>query len=212
MKLRYVAMAALACTVSLVLPSLSSAGTIADWSDQSTMSVGDKTFTFISETNIGQTTVSFSEAIPGFYTIQLSSFANDAGTALTSSWSGELKYDVLVTNPANSFLSASVDTTHVGTGVDVSKTISGSAFSTFTISSIDGSTAGHGISGTLIHVDETFTVGANGGLVNATNAVTQQGPGLNLPEPGSLAVLGLGLATLGGFGWMKRRKAKAAAV
>jgi hypothetical protein len=203
-------MAALACTLSVLVSSLSSAHAgimlVADW-DNNPVAVGDKTFTFVSETNIGQTTASFSEPVNGFYTLELSSFKDDVGNSLTSSWTGELKYDVLVTNPSNTFSIAALDTTHVANGVDVSKTISGATFGTFKIESIDGSTAKHGISGTLIHVDEVFTIGPNGALVNATNTFTQQGPGIPTPEPGSLIVLALGLATVGIIGWRKRRQA-----
>jgi hypothetical protein len=59
---------------------------------------------------------------------------------------------------------------------------------------------------------DTFSSSADGQQLYVNEIVSLSNPTAVVPEPGSLTVLGLGLASVVGLGWMKKRNAKVAAV
>ena len=126
---------------------------------------------------------------------------NTVGGGLAPGASVFVDYSMKLINTPEFFSTASLDSTVPGQTpqVTVTKVITGGTNDT-TLTSIGGVPGGpNAISGQLVNIHETFVVGANGFLSNATNTYTVQ-----TPEPLSLFLLGIGLAALG---FARRRSA-----
>jgi hypothetical protein len=188
--------------LALLLPRFASAETISSWNtiDGKTLTLGDKAFTLTSfSENVGAVTVALTPSlVPNAYTLTLS------GAFPAGDFDGFVNYDVQITDPNFHFTAVRLDSQTDGLGITVTKEITGpDIVGTVTVTSLNGSEVTKAISGQLIHVHETFHVEGGLGALQTTLDTYAQAP-----EPGSLVLLCTGLASFGGIGWMKKRKAK----
>lgn len=182
----------------------STINTIGAWAGAGSCTQGDKIWTYTSSTNLAATTqVIFSSADPLEHTMQIVGF--DDGP-LAGNWG--IKYDIGVSDPTLRYLSdmyAGADNP-IPTSL-LTKNVVGDPGGAFVIGVINGNEGGgsekHGLTASLLTIDETFSVGAGGILLSVSNTYLQTDIP-KVPTPGTLALLGLGLVALG----MTRRNRK----
>lgn len=183
-------LALLTSAVASAAPTTDINTTLGDWKTAGFIEIGDKVYEFV-DSDLADTIAVDLTVFSNIYTLQLSGFDSGALSAF-------LEYTVTVTDGSKHISTVALDTTHAGSGVEVVKEIDGDAVDTLT--STDGvpdSTVGD-IGASFLDIYETFSSGAGGSLINATNAITQ------VPEPSTLVLAGL--AAIGGLVYSRRRK------
>jgi spore coat protein U-like protein len=164
--------------------------TLSSWEAAGSFTLGDKTFTYISESNInGAAAIEFHSLGNQTYSVVLGGLVDNL-TATT----GDLKYSVSITSGSLHFYQAALDVNAVGISpsYDVTKSIySDSGYSSLIGSINHTNTNAPGPIGispyTTIYVDDSLSyVSGTGELSNVTNTFSQ------VPEPSTFALLGLG--------------------
>ena len=184
-------------------------GSLADWQATPVQTTGDKQFTYLTNTGSwsGAELFTLSANIPlGSYTLGL-----DGLSAYVGPYTLSVGYELLITNSTQYFQSMALDVIASGTSTLIVKDIfdtfaafaSGTApgSGTWSLSLINSST---GSSVSLppiqtIWVRDTISATPSGSILGIANTVVQ------LPEPSSLALAGLG-ASLGGAAYWRRRR------
>ena len=124
-----------------------------------------------------------------------------ASTAGLSPGNWGIKYDIAVADPTKFYISdmfAGADNP-IATSL-LSKAVTGDPGGNFVIGVINGNegpgSEKHGLTASLLTVDESFSVGAGGILLSVSNTYLETEI-RKVPTPGTLALLGLGLVALG---------------
>jgi hypothetical protein len=176
----------------------SSITTIGAWGDAGSCIQGDKLWT-ITDTDLGDNVgVLFSSPVLTTHTMQIVGFdTSDSAGA----WS--IDYTISVTDPNLVIDAMFAGADNPVTGSLLTKDVTGDE--TFSLSVVNGAEgAGSfqlGLSATTLNVAEDFSVNAGANLLSVSNTFTQAE--VSIPEPGTLALLGLGLA---GFAAFRRRR------
>jgi hypothetical protein len=119
------------------------------------------------------------------------------------SWS--IDYTISVTDPSLVISDMFAGADNPGGGSSLTKDVTGDAtFSLSVLNGVEGAgSETHGLSATTLNVNEDFSANAFANLLSVSNTFTQTE--VSIPEPGTLALLGLGLA---GFAAFRRRRQK----
>jgi hypothetical protein len=206
---------AAACLSSLVLfAGAASAqstfiGNLANWVANPVQATGDKQFTYLTQSGSwsGAEFLTLSSNIP----LDSHTLSIDGLSAYVGPFTLSVGYELQITNPGNYFQSISLDVNASGTTTVVTKDI----FDTFA-SFATGTTPGSGAwslslinssSGSTVSlppiqtiwVRDTISASASGSILGVSNTVVQ------LPEPSSLACVGIGAGCGGAMVWRRRR-------
>jgi len=183
-------------------------GTLADWQATPVQTTGDKQFTYLTSTGSwsGAELFTLSANIPlGSYTLGL-----DGLSAYVGPYTLSVGYELLITNSTQYFQSMALDVIASGTSTLIVKDIfdtfaafaSGTApgSGTWSLSLINSSTGSSvSLPPIQIWVRDTISATPSGSILGIANTVVQ------LPEPNSLALAGMG-ASLGGAAYWRRRR------
>jgi hypothetical protein len=213
--IRHIAAASLSSVVLLAgaaSAQVNVIGNLAFWQANSVQAVGDKQYTYLTQSGSWNNLELFtlSSNIPlNSNSLILNGLVNYTGPFALS-----VGYELQVTNTSKYFDSMSLSVNTTGTSTTVTKDIfdtfaafnSGTAIPTWSLSVID---SGSGSTVSLspiqtVWVRDTITASPSGSLSGVTNTVVQ------LPEPSSLALAGIGAGLGGAAYWRKRRSAKIA--
>lgn len=166
-------------------PAITSIGA---WEDMGSCTQGDKTWT-LNSTDLGfPITVFFINPSENSHGMVLGGFDT---TDAPGTWN--INYTITVTDPTKYISAMFAEADNPGGGSLVTKDVTGDE--TFTLVVTDGTPdAGSfklGLDATMLTVDETFSVGFGDDLNAVSNTFRQSVR--EVPEPGALALLGLGL-------------------
>lgn len=180
------------------LATCSSITTIGAWDTAGSCIQGDKLWT-LGDTNLdGDAQVLFSSPVVNAHVMQIVGFdqSDDAG-----SWS--IDYTISVTDPSLVINAMFAGADNPGGGSELTKDVTGDAsFSLSVINGVEGPDSGQlGLSATTLNISEDFSANAGANLLSVSNTYIQTE--VSIPEPGTLALLGLGLA---GFAAFRRRR------
>ena len=189
-------------------------GTIANWAANPIQTIGDKQYTYLTQSGSWDNLELFtlSANIP----LNSNSLTVNGLSDKIGPFTLRVGYELLVTNTSNYFESMSLDVNSTGTTTTVTKDIF-DTFAAFSTGTAPGSgtwslsliNSGSGSTVSLppiqtVWVRDTITASPTGSLLGVTNTVVQ------LPEPSSLALAGIGAGLGGAAYWRKRRSAKIA--
>jgi hypothetical protein len=191
--MRKVLAAAIAtCTFGLATGALAvecfDVRTVSAWKEAKSCTQQDKTWT-LNETDLANPiTVLFLNPVENSHGLFISGFDT---SNLPGNWL--INYTITVTDPAMFISSMFADSDSSGPASSlVTKNVTGDA--TFTLSVIDGTPDEKtGLVVTTLTVNEAIHVDGNEDLVSVSNTFRQSEREIPGPEPGTLALLGLGL-------------------
>jgi len=186
-------------------------GTLANWVANPVQTIGDKQYTYLTQSGSWNSLEAFtlSSNIP----LNSNSLTVNGLSDYIGPFTLSFGYELLVTNTSNYFDSMSLSVTSTGTTTTVTKDIF-DTFAAFSTGTVPGSgtwslsliNSGSGSTVSLppiqtVWVRDTITASPSGSLLGVTNTVVQ------LPEPSSLALAGIGAGLGGAAYWRKRRLA-----
>jgi len=186
-------------------------GTLANWVANPVQTIGDKQYTYLTQSGSWNSLELFtlSSNIP----LNSNSLTVNGLSDYIGPFTLSFGYELLVTNTSNYFDSMSLSVTSTGTTTTVTKDIF-DTFAAFSTGTVPGSgtwslsliNSGSGSTVSLppiqtVWVRDTITTSPSGSLLGVTNTVVQ------LPEPSSLALAGIGAGLGGAAYWRKRRLA-----
>ena len=186
-------------------------GTLANWVANPVQTIGDKQYTYLTQSGSWNSLELFtlSSNIP----LNSNSLTVNGLSDYVGPFTLSFGYELLVTNTSNYFDSMSLSVTSTGTTTTVTKDIF-DTFAAFSTGTVPGSgtwslsliNSGSGSTVSLppiqtVWVRDTITASPSGSLLGVTNTVVQ------LPEPSSLALAGIGAGLGGAAYWRKRRLA-----
>ncbi len=176
-------------------------GTASDWESVGTVHIGDKIFTYISESGLdSNVNAEFHEVIQNYvYNFQL----HELETGPVGNWNLRFKVEVDPMISPNSIFGNDLDTNKVLSSTNVTAQIySDAAFSSLitTLTSVDGNANGvvyYTPAVNAIWVDLTGTLTGGGQLSDVNLEISQT------PEPSSFVLVGI--AAVGGLVYSRRR-------
>ena len=186
-------------------------GNIANWAANAVQPIGDKQYTYLTQSGSwsGDELFTLTSNIP----LNSNSLAVNGLSDHIGPFTLSFGYELLVTNTSNYFDSMSLSVNSTGTTTTVTKDIF-DTFAAFSTGTVPGSgtwslsliNSGSGSTVSLppiqtVWVRDTITASPSGSLLGVTNTVVQ------LPEPSSLALAGIGAGLGGAAYWRKRRSA-----
>ena len=186
-------------------------GTLANWVANPVQTIGDKQYTYLTQSGSWNSLELFtlSSNIP----LNSNSLTVNGLSDYVGPFTLSFGYELLVTNTSNYFDSMSLSVNSTGTTTTVTKDIF-DTFAAFSTGTVPGSgtwslsliNSGSGSTVSLppiqtVWVRDTITASPSGSLLGVTNTVVQ------LPEPSSLALAGIGAGLGGAAYWRKRRLA-----
>jgi len=186
-------------------------GTLANWVANPVQTIGDKQYTYLTQSGSWNSLELFtlSSNIP----LNSNSLTVNGLSDYIGPFTLSFGYELLVTNTSNYFDSMSLSVTSTGTTTTVTKDIF-DTFAAFSTGTVPGSgtwslsliNSGSGSTVSLppiqtVWVRDTITASPTGSLLGVTNTVVQ------LPEPSSLALAGIGAGLGWAAYWRKRRSA-----
>ena len=217
MSVRHIAAACLSSVVLLAGAASAQStfiGTIANWAANPTQSIGDKQYTYLTQSgswdNLELFTLSTNVPLNS-NSLTVNGLSDKIGPFTLS-----FGYELLITNTSNYFDSMALSVNSTGTTTTVTKDIF-DTFAAFSTGTAPGSgtwslsliNSGSGSTVSLppiqtVWVRDTITASPSGSLLGVTNTAVQ------LPKPSSLALAGIGVSCGGAAYWRRRRSAKIA--
>jgi len=186
-------------------------GTLANWAANPVQTIGDKQYTYLTQSGSWNSLELFtlSTNVP----LNSNSLTVNGLSDYVGPFTLSFGYELLVTNTSNYFDSMALSVNSTGTTTTVTKDIF-DTFAAFSTGTVPGSgtwslsliNSGSGSTVSLppiqtVWVRDTITASPSGSLLGVTNTVVQ------LPEPSSLALAGIGAGLGGAAYWRKRRLA-----
>jgi hypothetical protein len=212
--IRHIAAASLSSVVLLAGAASGASleiGNLAFWAANPTQAIGDKQYTYLTQSGSWNSLELFtlSTNVP----LNSNSLTVNGLSDYIGPFTLSFGYELLVTNTSNYFDSMSLSVNATGTTTTVTKDIF-SSLAAFNSGTAPGSgtwslsliNSGSGSTVSLppiqtVWVRDTITASPSGSLLGVTNTVVQ------LPEPSSLALAGIGAGLGGAAYWRKRRLA-----
>ena len=169
---------------------------IGQWEAATSCDQGDKLWTIGANTLDDSVQVLFSSPIESTHVMQLIGFDN---SDLAGFWSIDYSISVFDPNFVISAMFAGAD--NPGGGSTLTKDVTGDeVFSLSVLNGVEGAASQRlGLSATILNISEDFSANAGADLLSVSNTYRQT----EVPEPGSLALIGLALA---GLAVVRRRR------